>query len=265
MLSLAELERRFVAALAPGEGDAHGPLDPDFRSLIDGDGALDADARIRIYADMYRARLVDVLREDYPRLASLLGCDAFAALAARYLAAHPSRHPSVRYVGDRFAAWLGTRDDVPPYAADLARLEWARVDAFDAADAAPARLVDLQPIPQDEWPALRFCPIPACRVVESAWPIHEIWAAGDPDAETSHAEWVPSPTVVRVWREEFAVTHAAMGEDEQRAFAALARGESFAEICAAIERGLDADAAAHQVGAILLRWLEDGLLVTVSR
>lgn len=261
MLSLAELERTFVAALAPGEGDAHGAIDPALRALIDGDGTLDADARIRIYADMYRARLVDVLREDYPRLAALLGCDAFTGLAASYLAAHPSRHPSVRYVGDRLAGWLASRGDVPPFAADLARLEWARVDAFDAADAEPTRLSDLQAIPQDAWPALRFTPIPACRVVESAWPIHEIWTASDPDAESPVAEWEPAPTVVRVWREEFAVTHAAMGEDEQRAFAALARGESFAEICAAIERGLDPEAAARQVGAILLRWLEDGLIV----
>ena len=45
------------------------------------------------------------------------------------------------------------------------------------------------------------------------------------------------PSVVRVWREGFSVSHAAMGPDEQRAFRVLARGEPFAEICAASRMG----------------------------
>ena len=126
-------------------------------------------------------------------------------------------------------------------------------------------------------------------MVESAWPVHELWAAADPETnfpECGHdaraiddddapaddgagedggadrvAEaWMREPTVVRVWREGYSVSHAAMGPDEQRAFRVLARGEPFAEVCAAIEDGLDGDTAARQVGAILLRWLEDGLI-----
>ena len=85
-------------------------------------------------------------------------------------------------------------------------------------------------------------------------------ASEDGGAERAPQAWTREPTVVRVWREGFSVSHAAMGADEQRAFRVLARGEPFAEICAAIEDGLDADTAARQVGAILLRWLEDGLI-----
>ena len=167
---------------------------------------------------------------------------------------------------------------VAPHLADLARLEWARVEVFDAADAEPLRLADLESLPPDEWPALRLRLIPACLALESAWPVHEIWASADPEAsqrptrrpmpaaardgaaERARQAWTREPTVVRVWREGFSVSHAAMGPDEQRAFRVLARGEPFAEICAAIEDGLDADTAARQVGAILLRWLEDGLI-----
>ena len=245
--------------------------------------------RIRIYADMYRARLVEVLREDYPRVAAAVGDADFAALACRYLTRHPSTHPSVRHVGRRFADWIAGEATVAPYVGDLARLEWARVEVFDAADAEPLRLADLESLPPHEWPALRLRLIPACLVLESAWPVHEIWAAADPETnfpECGHdaraiddddapaddgagedggadrvAEaWMREPTVVRVWREGYSVSHAAMGPDEQRAFRVLARGEPFAEVCAAIEDGLDADTAARQVGAILLRWLEDGLI-----
>jgi hypothetical protein len=131
-----------------------------------------------------------------------------------------------------------------------------RVEVFDAADAEPLRLADLESRPPHEWPALRLRLIPACLALESAWPVHEIWAATDPAdgaAERAQQAWTRAPTVVRVWREGFSVSHAAMGADEQRAFRVLARGEPFAEIRAAIEDGLDADMAARQVGAILLR------------
>ncbi len=276
MLPLGELQLRFLEALDP----ASPPIDPTLLAAVNGTGGLDAEQRIRIYADMYRARLIDVLREDYPRVAALLGEADFAALACRYLGRHPSTHPSVRHVGRRFADWIAGESALPPHLADLARLEWARVEVFDAADAEPLRLADLEPVPPDEWPALRLRVIPACLVLESAWPVHAIWAAADPEpgldaparadaspdagsegaAERAPDLWAPEATVVRVWREGFSVSHAAMGPDEQRAFRALARGEAFAEICAAIEEGLDADTAARQVGAILLRWLEDGLI-----
>jgi hypothetical protein len=225
---------------------------------------------------MYRARLVDVLREDYPRVAAILGDADFAALACRYLARHPSTHPSVRHVGRHFADWIAGEAAVAPHLADLARLEWARVEVFDAVDAEPLRMADLEPLPPEEWPTLRLRLIPACLMLESAWPVHEIWASADPEAdadapadawagaegaaERGQRAWTREPAVVRVWREGFSVSHAAMGPDEQRAFPVLARGEPFAEICAAIEDGLDADTAARQVGAILLRWLEDGLI-----
>ena len=272
MLPLGELQLRFFGALDP----AAPPIDAALLAAVNGTGSLDAAQRIRIYADMYRARLVDVLREDYPRVAATVGDADFAALACRYLTRHPSTHPSVRYVGRRFAGWIAGEATVAPHLADLARLEWARVEVFDAADAEPLRLADLESLPPHEWPALHLRLIPACLVLESAWPVHEIWASADPEAhadapaddgasadragERAPEAWTREPTVVRVWREGFSVSHAAMGPDEQRAFRVLARGEAFAEICAAIEDGLDADTAARQVGAILLRWLEDGLI-----
>ncbi len=260
MLPLGELQLRFLGALDP----ASPPIDTALLATVNGTGSLDAAARIRIYADMYRARLVDVLARTTrasPRPSVTRTSRRSRAVTS---ARHPSTRPSVRHVGRPFADWIAGEATVAPHVADLARLEWARVEVFDAADAEPLRLADLEPLPPDEWPALRLPLIPACLVLESAWPVHEIWAAADPEAEAEAERapqaWTPAPTVVRVWREGFSVSHAAMGPDEQRAFRALERGEPFAEICAAIEDGLDADTAARQVGAILLRWLEDGLI-----
>jgi len=254
MLPLRELQRRFTAALAPAA-----VTDPALLALVSARGALAPAQRLEIYADMYRARLVDVLREDFPRTLAHLGDDAFLALADRYLARHPSTHPSVRHLGNRFADFLAGRAAVPPWLGDLARLEWARVEVFDAPDAEPLRLADLKSVSPADWPALRLRPIPACLVIESPWPVHELWTAGDVDSIRPRPDG-PRPTAIRVWREGFSVSHTVMGERERRPFALLQRGEPFARLCTALEDDLDPEAAAREVGGLLMRWLEDELL-----
>lgn len=269
MLSLRDLQLRFAAALSANlaeagvvadrsRGAAAVPIDPALLELVRGRGALGAPERLEIYRDMYRSRLVDVLRGDFPRVVTILGDDEFRVLACRYLACHPSTHPSVRYVGRRFAEFVAGETAVPPFLGDLARLEWARVDVFDARDAEPLGLSDLESIPPSAWAALRFRPIPACLVVECAWPAHEIWAAADTPGPGR--SWAPGAAAIRVWREGSDVSHAAMGDIERRAFPMLQRGEPFARLCAALEDDLDPEAAAAQVGSLLMRWLEDGLL-----
>jgi hypothetical protein len=256
VLSLRELQRRFADALAPMPGE----IDPALLELVSGDRALGPAERLQIYADMSHARLLDVLRDDFPRVAAVLGDEAFRALAGRYLACHPSAHPSVRHVGRRFADFVAGPTALAPFLGDLARLEWARVEVFDASDAEPLRLKDMESIPPARWPALRLRPIPACRVIECAWPVHEIWSGLEAGVPVPELDGSPRATTIRVWREDWSVSHAAMGEFERRAFPVLQRGEPFAVLCAALGGGLEAEAAARAVGSLVMRWLEDGLL-----
>jgi hypothetical protein len=260
MLPLRELQVRFFAAVTSAPA-----FDPALLATLDGTAALGASERPGVYAGMYQARLVDVLREDFARVLAVVGDDEFHALAVRYLARHPSTHPSVRHVGRRFAEFVGSELTLPSFLGDLARLEWARVDVFDAPDAEPLRPDDLRIVLPSDWPALRFRLVPACLVVECAWPVHEIWAAaGDPD-DGGPVRGAPAPTAIRVWREGFAVSHAAMAPVEQQALAALQRGESFAEICEAVASAADADTVAREVGGLLMRWIEDGILARLAQ
>jgi hypothetical protein len=263
MLPLRELQLHFRAALAAGLGAPEAtavPADPALLGAISDRGALGAGPRLRIYQEMYRARLVDVLREDFPRVIATLGDASFEALAARYLAAHPSAHPSVRYVGDRFVDWVGGATVDPPFLADLARLEWARVEVFDAADAEPLRMSDLQATTADQWPALELRAIPACRLLRCAWPAHEIWAAPDRWSPGEPPRWEPRPVTIRVWREGDDVSHAAIGVTEARLLPLLERGAPLSTLCAAVEDDREPEAAAREVGGLLMRWLADGFL-----
>jgi hypothetical protein len=217
-------------------------------------------ARIQIYRGMYRARLVDVLREDFPRVVATLGDEAFEALAARYLARHPSVHPSVRFVGDRFADFVAAEGPEPLFLADLARLEWVRGAVFDAPDAECLHLADLQAVPPAQWPALELRSIPACRILDCAWPAHEIWAAAGRPGSGEPPRWEPRAATIRVWREGYEVSHAAIGAVERRLFPLLGRGAPLSVLCAALEDDREPEGAAREVGGLLLRWLEDGVL-----
>ena len=58
--------------------------------------------RLRIHADAYRLRLIEVLANDYPVTATLLGEDRLDAFAIAFIQSHPSTHPSVRHFGRGF-------------------------------------------------------------------------------------------------------------------------------------------------------------------
>jgi hypothetical protein len=246
--ALRELQASFWRSLHGGEAD------PALTAVVPPTPTLDPAARIDVYQGMYVRRLHEVLREDFPKLAEALG-DELETLTRGYLARHPSVHPSVRHLGTRLAEFLET-DAVArtrPWLPDLARLERARVDAFDAPDAVPLRASDLAAVPPEAWADLRFEMIPALDVLRSRWPIHAVWAA-PLDAPAAR------PTVLRVWRQDFTVFHAALDDVEDAAFAAVRRGETFGAVCEVVAEYVEAERAAAEAGALLVRWIEDGLV-----
>jgi hypothetical protein len=261
MLSLRELQTKFFDSIArlPGAGPVS--FDPVFVNIVEGRGQLGAAERIDIYAQMYYARLLEVLRGDFPRVATILGCEQFDAVARAYLAQYPSTNPSLRYLARFLPAFLKGRPETEefPFLCDLAQLEWLRVAVFDAPDTEPLRIEDLQTVAPDAWPTLTLHTVPAFQLLRSEWPVHEIWKAAE--EETSSPEcFRQEKTTVRIWREGFTVYHTPMDTVEQTALDCIRAGEPFGTVCAALESLLSAEEVASSIGSLLLRWVEDGLL-----
>jgi hypothetical protein len=250
--SLREVQRLFWESVAvrPGrDSTAH-----SFIRLVRGADDGDRRARIRVYSDAYFLRLRDVLREDFPRVAALLGADRFDQVVADYLQEFPSNQPSVRHLGRVLAEFLRRRKDLPKCIADLAELEWARVEVFDAPDAASATVADLVSVGADDWPALRFRAIPAMQTLRVQYPVHQLWS-GDESLEVSAAE-----TSLRVWRKnDYEVLHAPMDAREAAALCKMISGEPFAAICDSFT-DLPATQAAQEATGLLARWIEDGII-----
>jgi hypothetical protein len=241
---LRDLQAAFWRALTDPDGA------PGILPLVREGGTISPGERFGIYAGMYQARLIDALREDFSKLAAALGDERFADLMRAYLAAHPSSHPSLGRLGEGLPKFVadGRVPGLPHFAADLARLEWVRVEVFAAPDRRPLSVEELRAVPLDAWPGLRWSLVPATRVLKLDWPVHELWA--DAGSAGSMAR---RKVTLRVWRDGFVVYQAPMAPAEDRALARLAAGEAFGDLCETF--GSPEEAAGY-----LLRWVSDGLL-----
>ncbi len=249
---LRQIEDWFWRSIAdvPGEYD----FAPELVAAIEPSRTLDSAGRLGVYADAYFLRLRDVLAEDFPRVAKLVGEEAFDRLVRLYLKAHPSAEPSVRHLGHAMSQFIRGLDEVPAWLADLAALEWARVNAFDAPDEEPLTIARMAEIDSAAWPQLRMAAVRSLDVIDAAWPVHRLWAEDNPE------DLEPAPTSIRVWRRaDFHVLHAPMDQREAAAAIRLMAGSTFAEICQVFD-DLDEQQGAEQAGALLLRWLEDGII-----
>ena len=152
-MNLAHLQREMAAAIMqPLESDesmrSHAPdgrsMAAVAESFIAPNSRLTAFERLEIYNRQYWFRVLGALAEDFPALQALVGVRAFEALSIAYLTAHPSHSFSLRNLGSRLVAWLTAN---PQWAGrrrrlalDVARIEWAFIEAFDSAERTPLTL-----------------------------------------------------------------------------------------------------------------------------
>lgn len=258
LLTLQRDFARFVTKL-----DAAGDADAGIVARLRSDRAIPAEERLHVYGNAYFARIHGVLREDYGALHAAIGDDAFHDLAKLYLMAHPSRSFSLRFAGARLPDFLRGPVVEPfvrrwPFAADLAALEWARVDVFDAPDAVTLERAALARVRPEDWAGLRFALVPAHRLLSLAWPVHRIreaWSAG-----VALPEIESSSTALLVHRREERVHQRPLSSLEAGALALVRDGQDFATICAAVAEATSETATATLVLEMLEHWIAEGVL-----
>ena len=246
-----------LAALPDPESALPGGID----AWVRGDERLGTVERLEVYARMYFFRLLECLAGDFPAVHAVVGHEQFHVLVGDYLHRHPPSSRSVRSLGRFFVPFLEDHSlrTEHPFVADLARFEWALLEAFDARDAAPLAAEHLKRLPIEQWPELHLALTPSLQIVEAAAPVQELWTAvnkGRPLPTIAGQR-----TVIRVWREDLRVFHRIIGEVELVALRAIESGMSFAAACEAARELVGEAEAPLEVARQLERWLGDQLLV----
>src|SRR5277367_31126 len=103
--------------------------------------------RLEIYNRQYWFRLFSAMAEDFPGLRNVLGEKQFDAMCKAYLIDCPSTSFTLRNLGSKLESWLRSHPKwagkKQTLALDIARLEFAAVEAFDNEAKPPLRAEDL--------------------------------------------------------------------------------------------------------------------------
>ena len=243
---LAEAQRQLYAKLR----DRSGPPTDD-------PTASDEQRRLNVYRRAYFARLYACLQDDFARVEAAAGTELFETIASEYIEARPPRDAALRDLGRDLPAFLAERWPERRDLYDLARLEWAWVEVFDAANDRPLDRCALASVAPTDWPQLVFRPIRALRVIDTAYPVHRV--ADAPDTPLGG----PASTTVLVWRRNLRVFVRAQPAAEATAWRAVVAGAPFERWCALVDYEDIATAAARAI-EMLTTWLDEGLLWTFA-
>jgi len=219
-------------------------------SFIAPNSRLTAFERLEIYNRQYWYRILGALAEDFPALRALIGAERFESLSIAYLTEHPSRSFTLRNLGSKLPEWLFAH---PEYAGrrhrlavDLARMEWAFVEAFDAPERDPLTQRQIAALQGESKLTLQPC----LQLVALSYPADDLVlelhqrekrqtseagvAHEDSGARVAVPKLRPRPTWLAVHRVDLSVYYRRLTREEFQTLVALRDGQIFGD---AIEAG----------------------------
>lgn len=168
-VDLKNLQSEFKRYLYSGANEA------ELAEAIASTNNIDSILRLDVYRNAYYIRLQEALAHDFPVLLAVMGDESFGREMASYLQAHPSTAPSLRYIGQYLSQWFYQHSK--PELAELVKLEWAILKAFDAADAEGASGESLQTVLPEQWEQLRFTFHPSVTLLDVSTNVATLWDA----------------------------------------------------------------------------------------
>jgi hypothetical protein len=227
MPQLSERQAEFAAALLD-------PQRPVPTGCIGPDGKPDK-KRFDVYRNNIMSSLTEALRESFPAVYRLLGEEYFRALAPIYIAQQPPTSPVLLEYGATFPEFLARFEPLAsfPYLCDVARVEWAWLEAYHAEDATALDPRSLALVSRERAIDLCFTAHPSLRVVRSAYPTLTIWRMNSADGIAQPVDLTAGGECAFVLRAQSEVEVRAIPEDAAELLTALAAGSSLGEATAA--------------------------------
>src|ERR1700742_1567380 len=135
---------------------------------------LTSSERIEIYNRVYWFRILSSLADDFPGLRAVIGQEKFDKVLLGYLTDMPSISFTLRDLGSRLEGWLrahpesmGSKECM---ALDMVRVEWAEIEAYDAAEFPVLTQAELAGLGED--PVFHLQPY--IQLLELAYPVDDL-------------------------------------------------------------------------------------------
>lgn len=226
--------------------------------------ALSSAERLDIYAHMYYARLLEILVAEYPVTRQILGPGAFTRACRQFIKRNPSRHRMLNRLSEKFPAFLarhlapGNRGGL---ATDVARIERAMEEVFDAPRSEPMTAEEFAAIGADDWQRVTLRVNPALVMLKLRYPANDYMNASRRGGKPR----IPRPraTFAIVYRRGFQVFRRDQEPEQFRLLAALVAGRVLAQAVRSSIGGRsgNADRLASRLGTWFREWAAAGLFV----
>ena len=213
--------------------------------------------RFNIYRNNRAVSLIDSLKATFPAVHKLVGEAYFSAVARSFIDEHPPVSAVMAEYGANFGEYIRQSPNAQniPYVADLAALEWARLQSFHAADAASLPLdVLLSKAEPAQYDSLVFTVLPSLFQLSSRWPVGSLWSEiSSPAAQAADQPEMDmnSPEHIVVVRPEYEVFVQVLPESGAMLLEQLKRGDSLQEAVSSVtENDPEFDPGLHLKGLI---------------
>ena len=227
--------------------------------------AFSKEARLQIYHEAYRLRLIDALSNDYPALKLFLGDDKFVSMANGFISKHPSHHPSLRWFGEKLYEFLKSTNDWREkiHIAELAEFEWAQAMAFDAADKIIATLDDIRALPPESWMTMKLVFHPSLQLLNCVSNAPLQWQALIKDGITIEPVIATEFQTWLIWRENFQVVYRPLNFAEAWALNAFIADHNFSDVCGGLCEWFAEEKVPLQTAQYLQQWLQSELIIGI--
>ena len=226
-------------------------------------------AGLAVYRNNYRSAVVEAIRATFERTEKLVGEGSFRRAAAHHCIVHPPSSWTLDLAGYGFAETCAELFANDPDVAELAALEWAMHVAFTARDTAPFDMVAFAAasaqFDEQDWAELKLEFLPGLAVVKAEHDLVRLWSSLAGEGETPEIERLDAPHYAIVWREGERPVFVLRPLWEGGALIAMQAGVTYGEACAALVEELGEETAIAEAGAMLARWLAEGIVAGIAQ
>jgi hypothetical protein len=237
-----------------------------------GNDRLSPVEQVEIYREQFWLRHTSSLVEDFPGVGGILGQEDWERLVEEYLEATPPLSHSLRDLGDVLPAFIEKLDWLPhrELCTDMARLEWAYVEAFDANDHPPLDPQKLANMPESAWETAKLVLHPSVRMLRVRYPVVALRQRIRKSEGSDEHEHIPIPASeshnLVVYRSQNRnLADESLPEGAYALLQALADGLSLVDACgrAMLEYPDQASEIEQNVGAWFQLFAQKGFIVDV--
>ncbi len=239
------------------------------RSHFAGNDRVTPEEQIEIYREQFWLRHTSSLLEDFPGLSGILGQTDWERLVESYLKAHVPQSYTLRDLGDALPEFVEHATWLPHHrlCADMAQLEWAYIEAFDAPEVTPLTAEKIASIPDEAWETAQMVLDPSLHFLEQTYPVADLRRALRRAEDSGDSVPIPEPAPVClvVYRHEHRLWDKAIGRTSFRLLRALAGGLPLVEACTLVvqEDPRAESVIGEHLGSWFLHWGKAGFITDV--